>query len=104
MKVFVLGVKRMTGLSKKTQNPYDFAQVIAALPLRPVSRENFEISGYGFEPAEFECHNQAVRQFEGLQLPALVELETAHEPGRNGMRVVVTGVKAVTSAPKAASA
>jgi len=99
MQVMAIGVFRMSGKSKETGNPYDFAQLMYLKPIEPVARETMQLRGFGYETAKCDLANDALEKFNQLPFPARIELETDTVPGRNGFRTIVTGFKAV---PKAA--
>lgn len=99
MQVMAIGVFRMTGKSKDTGNPYDFAQLMYLKPIEPVARESMTLRGFGYEVAKCDLANDALEKFNQVGFPARIEIETDTIPGRSGFRTIVTGFKAV---PKAA--
>lgn len=103
MKVTVIGVSRMSGIGKESGKPYDFAQVVYLRPMEPMASEKFSLSGYGFETGKADLALDAMDKFAKVNFPATVELEMVQEPGRQGVKSVVTGFKPVmAAAPRAA--
>lgn len=99
MQVMAIGVFRMTGKSKDTGNPYDFAQLLYLKPIEPVARESMTLRGFGYEVAKCDLANEALEKFNQVPFPVRIDIETDTVPARNGFRTIVTGFKAV---PKAA--
>ena len=98
MRVHVIGVVRRKGIAKETKKPFDFAQLLYFRPLEPVSTENFQMHGYGYEQATLDMELAALDKFAQVRFPAQLELETVQEAGRNGIRVLVSGFKEKASA------
>lgn len=93
MKVLVLGWFRMRGTGKKSNAPYDFAQLLIANPVDVVSSEKLTKTGDGFEVANIDLRLGCEGEFKGVQFPAMLELKTENKVGRMGrMEVEVTGV------------
>lgn len=98
MKVQAIGVIRMSGIGKESKKPYDFAQLLYLRPLEPTAKETFQLAGYGYEVAKLDMELAAVSKFSRVVFPADLELETIQEPGRSGIRVLVSGFKAEKAA------
>lgn len=91
MQVQAIGVFRMTGTSKETGNPYDFAQLLYLKPIEPVAKEKLQIRGFGYEVAKCDLSNDALEKFNQVHFPARIELVTDTVPARNGFRTIVVG-------------
>ncbi|WP_416242523.1 hypothetical protein ACLSSQ_09175 [Azospira sp. APE16] len=98
MKVQAIGVIRMSGIGKESKKPYDFAQLFYLRPIEPTAKETFQLAGYGYEVAKLDMELAAVSKFSRVAFPAHLELETIQEPGRSGIRVLVSGFKAEKAA------
>lgn len=54
----------MSGVAKKTGRPFDFAELRYLVPISPVSLENFQLKGYGFEGQSISLENSnLIHQF-----------------------------------------
>lgn len=86
MKVQFLAAYRRSGISKKTNRPYDFSQVEYAMPLRQVDSETYQQTGVGFEAKTLELANGCIADFNGLALGEQVDLKinpNPEDPSRN---------------------
>ena len=93
MKVMVLGVQRMSGVSKKTGNDYDMTIVYAAKEAENVSREGMQRRGAGYQPVELRADSVALEALQEHKFPSLIDLENDSRISGRGMEMVVTGVK-----------
>lgn len=93
MKCMVVGVKRVAGISKATKNPFDMSRVLGLIPVSPVSREDFQVSGAGFEQFEINADARALAEFQGLDFPVEVTLRVEHRAGRRGLEPVCVGIE-----------
>jgi len=93
MQAMVTGVSRMKGVGKSSKQPYDIAKLFVLQPVKPVSRENMELSGFGFETAEISMRPDALTQFEGVKFPANLDLVTDMEARGGVLLPIVVGVK-----------
>ena len=91
MKMHVIGVKRVSGLSK-AGNDFDMCSVLCLVPIETGSHGKVAIEGYGSELAEIGCESKAVSQFSKLKLPAEVDLLTEQRFFRGKFETVVVGV------------
>lgn len=65
MTCYIVGYQHLSGVSKKTKEPYDFYKVST----------EFEVSGYvGTRVAEVNANPEQVHGIESLQLPVSAEL------------------------------
>jgi hypothetical protein len=92
MKLNVCGVKRVTGNAKSDGAPFDISRVLCLIPIEAGAFGKVKITGFGFELAELEVSPEAIPQFDGLKLPAFVELATETKFMRGKLETVVTGV------------
>lgn len=94
MRVTAIGVKRMSGVGKESGRPFDFARMTILRPMEAVAGEKFQLSGYGYETSDLDVENDALPQFAQIKFPAQLDLVVDTVPGRQGLRSIVTGVKA----------
>lgn len=94
MRVKAIGVQRMKGIGKESGKPYDFAQVLYLRKIEPTSSEKFTIQGLGYEVGKLDMATDAMHKFNDVQFPADLDLATENQPGRNGIKVIVTGFTA----------
>lgn len=102
MKFQAIGVKTMSGISKKSGSAYQMGMVYGYAPIEEVQKEAFEIVGYGFEPAELQLDPACIEQFKDVKFPAQLELETDVIARMGKFETVVIGLKAKPAAVKAA--
>lgn len=104
MKLNVLGVKRIKGISSeaKGSNPFDMCMLFGLVPVENGGSKNVKISGYGFETAEMKLQPEAMESFAGLKFPCVLELETDSVPFMGKFETVVCGYKPLPAAVKAA--
>ena len=94
MRVTAIGVKRISGFVKDSGRPFDFSRMTILRQMEVVAGEKFQLSGYGYETADLDVENDALPQFAQIKFPAQLDLVVDTVPGRNGLRAVVTGIKA----------
>lgn len=89
MKLLVMNVNHVCGVSKKTGKPFDFATLTA---FKSKSETSEELKG--LKPLEFFCESSIFATVP--QLPAICDVEYDLEPGFNGQaRMSVTAVKLI---------
>lgn len=93
MEVLATGVFRMSGTSKETGKPYDFAQLMFLRRIEPVSTDKMQLRGFGYELSKCDLANDALEKFAHVPFPARMELITDTVPGRNGFRTIVVDFK-----------
>lgn len=93
MRVDAIGVKRMSGNSKESGKPFDFAQLTILKPIEMVASEKFQLQGYGFEISDLEVDKESVTKFAKVKFPCALELQLDTVPGRSGFRTIITGFK-----------
>lgn len=91
MRVHAIGVKRMSGIGKESGRAFDFSQLEILRPLEVVASEKFTLQGYGYETTKLDLANDALPKFVDVRFPAVLDLVVSTEPGRQGLRSVVTG-------------
>lgn len=92
MQATVIGVSRMSGVGKTSKAAYDMAKVLILSPIKPFSKAELNISGYGFEVAEIPLAVDAVASFAGLRFPCTVDLATDSEVRAGKLQTVCTGI------------
>lgn len=93
MKSTVIGVSRLQGIGKNSKQPYDMARVFVLNPIKPFSKDELQISGFGFEVAEISMTPDALSQFSGMTFPAILDLQTDMESRGGKLVPVVTGIR-----------
>lgn len=93
MRVYAIGVKRMSGVGKDSGRAFDFSRLTILRPIEAAATEKFQLAGYGFEVTDIDVENEAVPQFAQVKFPANLDLVVDTVPGRQGLRSVVTGFK-----------
>jgi len=93
MKVLVLGVSRMHGLSQKSvpPKPYDMCKLAYATPLQLVESTNRTLLGFGFEPQDVDLSPDALQQFRDIKFPSVLDITIEPNP-TNLRRNICTGV------------
>jgi hypothetical protein len=91
MRVTAIGVKRMNGIGKESGRPFDFAQIEILRNIEVVAGEKFTLQGYGYETNKIDLANDCLSKFAEVRFPAVLDLVVTTEPGRSGLRSVVTG-------------
>lgn len=90
MKLLVMGVLSMDGKSDK--GPYSFGRLYGMAPMESVQNAKLTKVGYGYEPKEMDLDPAAVAQFQGLKLPAELDLITDVKAGFDGYKTICVGV------------
>lgn len=90
MKLHILGVKRIKGISSKSGNDFDMCRIFAMVPISPMTGKT-TVTGHGFELAEMELDPASMRQFSTLAFPVELELTTDSRPFMGKLETVVTG-------------
>lgn len=98
MKVLVIGVSAMSGISNKhgSPKPYDFGNVFVATPVQAGSMGSATVVGFGYKPAEMPIPSSAVVQsFSAYKdkFPLILDLETDVELFMDELRTVCVGIK-----------
>jgi hypothetical protein len=93
MKVLVLGVSRMHGLSQKSvpPKPYDMCRLSYATPLQLVEGANRTMAGYGFESQDVDLDTSALESFKDIKFPSVLDITIEPNP-TNLRRNICTGV------------
>jgi hypothetical protein len=91
MKVLVLNVQRAKGVSAKNNREYDISTVTYCTPVENVSRENRQVTGYGFNASELGLDPSALPQFSKHEFPCELDLVIEPDP-RNMNRNLCKGV------------
>lgn len=87
----------MRGLSKKDRSPFDFSEVRYMTPIENVSRENFQLSGYGAEQQALSLASpELIHKFADVRPGQWVSLHLGPNP-RNLQRNLCTGVDVIES-------
>lgn len=102
MKMFVSGVKLLSGKSKKTGENFSMPRLFGLVPVETVNNASVQIKGHGYEPMEIEMDEEAIPQFAGFKFPIVLDLETDVAPSMGEFKTIVVGVKKVESQVKAA--
>lgn len=92
MKVTVIGVKRVKGVSAKNGSDFDMGMVMVLAPIDPVNNAKLQVSGHGYEVAEMALDPQAVEQFSGMRFPSEIELLTEARARQGQYVTYVVGV------------
>jgi hypothetical protein len=105
MKVLVLGVSRMHGLSQKSvpPKPYDMCRLAYATPLEPVTSANRTLLGFGFEPQDVDLSTDALNDFSGIKFPCYLDITVEPNP-TNLRRNICTGLSSLPINTQAKSA
>lgn len=85
----------MSGVGKKTNRPFDFAELRYLSPISPVSMENFQLQGYGMEQSSIPLETTSlIHQFSNCQPGELISIEVGASPrdlNKNVCRGLVKG-------------
>ena len=102
MKLNVLGVKRISGVSAKSGNDFDMCNLLGIVPVQIGGGKSVRVEGYGYEVAELPLEAAALALFAGIKFPCILELETDSRPYMGKLETFVTGIKPGPAAVKAA--
>ena len=91
MKVQILGITRMKGVGKKSQQPYDMCNIKAAIPQENVNTDSMKKNGYGFDVAEIRADPQCIESFRDLKFPCMVTLKLEQEFRYGKMEQICVG-------------
>jgi len=82
MKVLVLGVVHMNGLSKKSTppKPYDMTRIMYAVEITPIDTQDRKLQGYGFETRNLDLDPVALPQFKDVKFPSYLDLDVQVDP------------------------
>lgn len=102
MRVNCLGVYQMTGISKKSGQPYNMAKLVIQVPCEVVANANMKRLGFGFGAKELDLSPDALPKFSGFQFPCELDLEVGSRVSSFGLEAIITG--AARPAPVARAA
>lgn len=93
MKVLVLGVVRMHGVSTKTGSPkpYDMTRISYCVPVQIMETTNRTMLGHGFEVRDLDLDPQALADFRDIKFPAQLDLVVEVDPA-NLRRNICNGI------------
>ena len=94
MKMFVAGLKNLSGVSKKTGNDFVMCRLYGLVQVENFKKENLSAVGFGFEVAEIEFLPECLPVFAGIKFPVVLDLETDSMPFMGEFKTVVTGIRA----------
>lgn len=97
MKLHVIGVSRMTGISQKTQKPYDMAKLLCLQEVQVTAKEHFQRAGFGFEVCEVDLDPTALSQFSQVKFPVVLECRTDNVMRYGKMQSLVVGLDKVAA-------
>jgi hypothetical protein len=82
MKVLVLGVVRMHGVSMKsgTPKPYDMTRIMYAVPVAPIEAANRTLLGHGYESKDLDLDPLCLPAFKDVQFPKVLDLDVQPNP------------------------
>lgn len=102
MKLNVLGVKRIHGVSSKTGNEFDMCNLMASVPVQLGGGMSTKVEGFGFEVAEIPLDPAALPLFREFHFPLVLDLETDSRPYMGKLETFVVGVNRSQPTPKVA--
>lgn len=95
MKMFVIGVKKVSGTAKASGDPFTITRLLCLVPVENVTMKSVQITGFGSEVAELELAPEALAQFSGLKhgQPQALDLSTETRHIRGKFETVVVGLE-----------
>ena len=93
MQATVIGVTRMSGVSKESKSKYDMARALILNPISPFENENFKREGSGFEVLEIEMDIAALPLFSGVKFPLSCELDIQQRVSFGKLNSYISGLK-----------
>lgn len=102
MRVNCLGVYSMTGISKKSGQPYNMAKCVIQVPCEIVANANMKRLGFGYSAKELDMEPEAVQQFSQFQFPLELDLEVGNRVSPFGLESIITGAKRPAAVARAA--
>lgn len=102
MKATVIGVKRVHGIGKESGSPYDMPRALLMTAIRPASKGNFNVEGYGFEVSELPLDWALADRFAQVRFPAQLDLITDVQPVMGRFESVCVDFKPLEANVKAA--
>lgn len=91
MKISVIGVKIVAGISKESQQPFEISRLLCMVPIESGKFKSVTIKGYGYELAEMELDPACMSMFQSVKFPASMELTTEQRFYRGKFETVVNG-------------
>jgi len=90
MKISVMGVKLVAGLSKESQQPFEISRLLCMVPIESGKFKSVTITGHGYELAEMELDPASIHMFSNVKFPASLELITEQCFYRGKFETIVT--------------
>lgn len=91
MRVHALGVYQMTGISKKSGNPYNMAKLVIQVPVEVMANATMKRVGYGYGSKELDLEPEALVKFSQFQFPCDLDLEVGSRVSSFGLEAIITG-------------
>lgn len=102
MRVHCLGVYQMTGISKKSGQPYNMAKCVIQVPCEVVANANMKRLGFGYSAKELDMEPEALQKFSQFQFPCALDLEVGSRISSFGLESIITGAKLPAAVARAA--
>jgi len=91
MRVHALGVYQMTGISKKSGQPYNMAKLVIQVPVEIVANATMKRLGFGFGSKELDLEPEALQKFSQFQFPLDLDVEVGSRVSSFGLEAIITG-------------
>lgn len=91
LKMQVVGVKVINGLTKANNSPFEISRLFCLVPIETGKFSTITVAGHGFELAEIEFDPASLPQFVGMKFPLTLELLTSQVFSRGKFETIVTG-------------
>lgn len=91
MRVHALGVYQMTGVSKKSGQPYNMAKLVIQVPCEVVANANMKRLGFGYGSKELDLEPEALQKFSQFQFPCDLDVEVGSRVSSFGLEAIITG-------------
>jgi len=104
MRVHALGVYQMTGISKKSGQPYNMAKLVIQVPVEIVANASMKRLGFGYGSKELDLEPEALQKFSQFQFPLDLDLdvEVGSRVSSFGLEAIITGATKPVAMARAA--
>jgi hypothetical protein len=93
MKISVMGVKIVNGLTREEKRPFEISRLFCQVPIESGKFGEITILGFGYELAEMELDPSVINSFKEVKFPCPLTLNTEQRFYRGKFETVVIGFK-----------
>lgn len=108
MQAIAVGLSKMTGISKASQQPYEMLRMTILVPNKSAASAKFNKFGLGYEPMDLAVSEAGFAKLGAITYPCQIDLVMDHQPRAGKVEAVVAGFNGtpvyIDVAPPAAKA